>query len=380
MTQTPLVTVVVPAYDAARFVGETLRAACAQTYPRLEIVVVDDGSRDGTAAIVAAIAARDDRVRLVRKANAGVAAARNTGIEAARGELVAILDADDLWHPHKIARQVEVLARHGGDLGIVYCRYREIDEAGRVLRSPSFEPPRGDVYGALVLFNFLGGGSSALMRRDRLIAVGGFDPDVTRLGGPGAEDTMLFLRMAERWDCDLADAYLLGYRRMTGTMSTATEAMARSSDYVVADARARHPELPPRLFRWAAGEGRAYLGTEALYDGDWGAGLRLLRRAGAVDPGAVLRPRTAHALAIALRRSLAERLGRSARTKVPAQEAPGETPPGDGTDPTVGRLFLEVDPDLRPTRPGLPPALARRCAQAARWRTARPRAALGTAS
>ena len=122
-----LVSVIVPAYNAAATIGETLRSALAQTYPQLEVLVVDDGSTDATADIVRSFVARDPRVRLLQQANAGVAAARNLAIAQSRGAYVAPLDADDLWHPQKIALQLEALRRGGPRVGVVYCWWRVID-------------------------------------------------------------------------------------------------------------------------------------------------------------------------------------------------------------------------------------------------------------
>jgi glycosyltransferase involved in cell wall biosynthesis len=105
--------VVIPAFNAERFLGETIESIQAQDYEPVEIVVVDDGSTDGTARV-----ARSYGVRLVRQPNGGQAAARNAGIAAAAGELVAFLDADDLWEPGKLRRQVSHLTTHAG-LGYV---------------------------------------------------------------------------------------------------------------------------------------------------------------------------------------------------------------------------------------------------------------------
>jgi glycosyltransferase involved in cell wall biosynthesis len=106
MTINAPVTVVIPVYNGECFIDRTLASALAQTYDPLEVVVVDDGSTDRTPIIVEAAAARDNRIRLLRAQKSGVAAARNLGITEARGKLIAPLDADDLWHPEKIARQV----------------------------------------------------------------------------------------------------------------------------------------------------------------------------------------------------------------------------------------------------------------------------------
>lgn len=284
-----MVSVVVPAYNAAAYLRETLASALAQTYRPLEVIVVDDGSTDCTAAIVEQVARDNDRVRLIRTENGGVAAARNTGIKAARGAFVALLDADDLWHPEKIAKQMEVFRRGGRNLGLVYCFHREIDAAGRILCSYLFQPYEGDVYGILVLFNFVGGGSAALVRRSCLQEVGGFDPRMRAHGAQGAEDTKLFLAIAERYDFGVVPEFLMGYRRTAGSMSQSIVPMMRSQEIVLSEARNRHPELPRRLFRWAHGECCAWLASECFGGGRLGLGAVMLLHAFRHDPAAVCR-------------------------------------------------------------------------------------------
>ncbi len=127
----PLVSVVVPAFNSARVIGETLDSALGQTYPRLEIIVVDDGSTDGTEA---AVRPYRDHVVYVRQENRGLAAARNTGMARASGALVAWLDSDDLWDPPKIALQVAVLARHP-ECVLVASDFSAFDETGYFDRS-----------------------------------------------------------------------------------------------------------------------------------------------------------------------------------------------------------------------------------------------------
>src|SRR5215467_1971194 len=109
MSEDRLVSIVIPVHNGERFVSRTLASALAQTYAHFEIVAVDDGSTDRTAGILEAAAAHDGRIRVFRTLNSGVAAARNFGISYARGQLIALLDADDLWHPEKIAHQVEMI-------------------------------------------------------------------------------------------------------------------------------------------------------------------------------------------------------------------------------------------------------------------------------
>jgi glycosyltransferase involved in cell wall biosynthesis len=115
----PLISVIVPVFAGERFLADALDTVAAQTYPRIEMIVVDDGSPDGSAEIAAA----RPRVRVLREPHRGVAAARNTGLSAARGELVAFLDQDDQWCPHKLARQAAVLAERP-ELAIVLSHMR----------------------------------------------------------------------------------------------------------------------------------------------------------------------------------------------------------------------------------------------------------------
>src|SRR5947208_3495944 len=127
-----LVAVVVPMFNSERTISATLKSICGQTHAKLDIVVVDDGSTDESTAVIAAWQARDPRVRLVRQANAGVAAARNTGAASTDAEFLAFVDADDLWAPTKIEYQLKALQADGPSVGLVYCWYASIDQQDNV--------------------------------------------------------------------------------------------------------------------------------------------------------------------------------------------------------------------------------------------------------
>ena len=132
----PLISVVVPAFNASQTIRETLRTISQQTYRNLEVIVVDDGSTDNTAALVQEHSLHDPRFRLISQMNGGVASARNTGVHASSGEFIAFIDADDLWHPSKLEKQIAVLLSGGREMALVYCPFRSIDAAGKVLASP----------------------------------------------------------------------------------------------------------------------------------------------------------------------------------------------------------------------------------------------------
>jgi glycosyltransferase involved in cell wall biosynthesis len=261
----PVVSVVVPAYNASATIERTLRSVMAQTYANLEIIVVDDGSNDGTAAIVERIAREEPRIIFLRQPNAGVAAARNTGIARAQGEFIAPIDADDIWHPRKVEKQIAVMGGGGNRIGLVYCFSRLIDEHDIITPDHGRAgDARGDVLARLVLSNFVGNASSPLMRRACLQQIGGYDSSLRAQLAQGCEDFAVYLAIAARWEFDLVPEYLIGYRTAGGSMSRNHESMARSWEIVMAEARSRHPELPPWLFRWARGNYYRWLGMNCL--------------------------------------------------------------------------------------------------------------------
>ncbi len=222
-----LISVVVPAYNAVPTLDETMRSVLRQTHAELEVIVVDDGSKDATRQMADAFAAQDARVRVISKPNGGVAAARNTGIDAARGDYVALLDADDLWHPDKLRRQLELFHKGPSTLGLVYNWYRRIDTSGRVV-DPSAAPiVEGWVLYRHLDWNFVSNGSTPLIRRSALGDIR-FDPALNAAGNQGCEDYLLQLQIALKHQFACVPAYLTGYRRTEGAMTADAGRMIRS--------------------------------------------------------------------------------------------------------------------------------------------------------
>ncbi|HEX5632504.1 MAG TPA: glycosyltransferase, partial [Gemmatimonadales bacterium] len=231
------VSVVVPTYNREAFIGRTLRSVLAQTSPAHEVIVVDDGSTDGTEAVVAAFGAA---VRYVRQPNAGVAAARNHGARLAAGDWLAFVDSDDLWVPHKLAWQRAALAAApAARWSVTGCDVIDLEDAPVAGRGgfegtfPVFGQERadadaffarflarrsadadgatvafyeGDAFEALFLGNF-GLPSSIVIARDLFLDAGGFDP-AFRL----AEETEFFHRIAARAPAVVLRDALVGYR------------------------------------------------------------------------------------------------------------------------------------------------------------------------
>jgi glycosyltransferase involved in cell wall biosynthesis len=242
--QEPLVSVVVPAYNAASTIGETLLSVLSQTYRNLEVLVVDDGSTDETAAVVQSFTGRDQRVRLIQKPNGGVASARNAGIAASNGEFVAFIDADDLWHPTKIRKQVSVLVAGGPEMGLVYTAFRSIDSKGLVVASSWNYAVDGWVPFRHFQVNLVGNGSAVLVRKSALEAVGGYATWLREANAEGCEDLLLQLRIARSYRFGTVPEYLVGYRKHPGNMSADVAQMTRSRMLVMKAAFAEYTGLP----------------------------------------------------------------------------------------------------------------------------------------
>ena len=331
------VAVVIPAYNAQKTLGRTLDSVLAQSHERLEVLVVDDGSCDETAALAQQYAARDGRVRLLSQENGGVARARNLGLQAAAADFVAFVDADDLWHPRKIEKQLAALMANPA-AAFVYTPFRVIDENDHVVASGCFFTTRGRVLWRHMLVNFVGNGSSILVRRDAALAVGGYAADMRDQGLEGAEDYMLQLQLAAAHEVEVVPEYLVGYRQTSGSMSSNIARM------LAAELEARRrillelEEVPEVAFRWGAAARLSDSMLRSLKRKRFWQATSMLACALRMDTvGAIAQ------LAIQARLRALDTLHRKAEARRPAER----------------RNFCQVDPLAGPIEP-VPLFLARR--------------------
>ena len=289
MIPMPRASIVVPAFNASVTLGETLDSLLRQTLRDIEIVVVDDGSTDATPRIVRRIARFDPRVRLVRQANRGLAGARNTGIAAARADVVGFCDADDAWEPTKIAAHVAHLDG-APEVGLSYSGSSLIDARGRPTGHAQ-RPRLGTVDAAHVLKrNPIGNGSAPVMRRAALDALAWTPPGETERPWVfdetfrRSEDIECWLRLAAttRWRIAGIPGALTRYRVSPGGLSADTARQLESWEAMVAKLAPLAPALFARHLPAARAYQLRYLARRAVSARDPGA-LALVRRANAAS-------------------------------------------------------------------------------------------------
>lgn len=186
----PRITVITPAYNVGRYVGEAMDSVLAQSFRDFEYLVVDDGSADDTAEVIGQRAAGDRRVRLITTDHAGACHARNVAIAQASGEFIAFVDGDDRWHPRFLEEQLSLLEAAGSDVAAVFARSRVMSETGRVYLLRWQRAGRYDLDDMLICSCPPRTGSSLLIKRKAFEAVGLFDEHLD-----SAQDLDMWLRI-----------------------------------------------------------------------------------------------------------------------------------------------------------------------------------------
>lgn len=269
----PLVSAIVPAFNAERYVGEAIDSILAQSYPNIEILVVDNASTDNTAAIIKRYG---ERVTYLHQAKKGPAAARNQGLMQSRGDFIAFLDADDLWLPEKTERQIRYLVDHP-EVGVCYSHYEFIDSESRP--HPFKARPQmlnGWAFEALLKLQLHVGIGTTMIRRSCIDDVGMLDENLIT-----AEDTNFFIRLAKNYQFGYLRGPVARYRIHQDSL-TKTDGVRRgtfkSLDYLVD----RYSELHPSrssLMAEAYAVRHLARGKRGFYRGDYADARQHARKA-----------------------------------------------------------------------------------------------------
>ncbi|MCL1475708.1 glycosyltransferase [Argonema antarcticum] len=187
----PLISVIIPVYNSAKTIRETIQSVLNQTISDFELIIINDGSLDASIEVISSI--QDDRIKVFSYPNVGISPSRNRGLALAQGEFIAFLDHDDLWTPDKLELQLKAL-QENPDAAVAYSWVDLIDESGEFIRHHTRYSVSGDAFPKLLLDNIIHTASNPLIRKSALIEVGGFDESVF-----GPEDWDLFLRLAARY-------------------------------------------------------------------------------------------------------------------------------------------------------------------------------------
>jgi glycosyltransferase involved in cell wall biosynthesis len=287
-----LVSVVIPTYNRGKLCVKAVESVLTQTYPEVEIIVVDDGSKDDTRALIARTFAGNSKVRYIHKANGGVASARNVGLRDVRGEFVALLDSDDTWLPDKLSLQLECL-RIFPEAGMVWSDMAAVDASGNILHErflrkmystyKYYPTPRdlftsglkearigdlnaysGDIFSPMVLGSLVHT-STVLLRTERWKRVGFFD-ESSRVG----EDYPFHLKTCAEGPVAFVDTVTIHYTIGAADALTAPNMMLSAATAFLSTFQqtvAAYPgriKIPPAVLRNRLADAHAWVGAECL--------------------------------------------------------------------------------------------------------------------
>lgn len=214
------ISIVIPVYNSEKTIRETINSVLAQTFTDLEIIVINDGSSDRTAAVVQQI--NDSRINIYNYLNGGPATSRNRGIKKSQGEYLSFIDGDDLWAKDKLEIQYQAL-QDNPQAAVAYSGTDWIDEQGNFLRHASAPGPSGHIYAYALLYNLFGSGSNFLVRREALFAVQASDEDFDSFFDEftkPSEDWDLCIRLAKKYEFVAIPQVQILYRRSLNSLSS----------------------------------------------------------------------------------------------------------------------------------------------------------------
>ncbi len=256
--KSPLVSVIIPAYNAEKYIERTIHSALLQDYENLEIIVIDDGSTDNTADVVKKLAEKDRRLKYVHQQNGGVSSARNHGYKFSKGEYLAFLDADDIWLPDNVSKKLAHL-QDNPDVGLVHSDALLIDENDNSLNEVK-KGKSGWVLDDLLSWNetCIPAPSSIIVKREVIDSVGGFDTSLST-----AADQEFFFRVASKYKIGRVEEVTWQYRIHSQNMHSNIALMEH--DCLLSYKRATENNL----FKSAAFRRKCYSNMFIILSGSW---------------------------------------------------------------------------------------------------------------
>jgi glycosyltransferase involved in cell wall biosynthesis len=277
-----ILSTVIPAYNVEKFILPAVESVLSQNFTDMEVIVVDDGSTDGTVPRLASIT--DRRVKLITQPNKGLAGARNTGIKAAQGKYIALLDADDVWCPTKIDKQISLM-EEDSTIGFTYTYSAYIDEYGKPTGQLWITSVAAPSYLDLIIRNHVMA-SSVVVRRDCFSQAGIFNEELR-----ACEDQELWVRILHKTNYQgrLIPEVLAGYRVRSDSLTLNFEHQLLNARRVMDIFAASYPDFSPKLRNRSLSEAYRIASRKALSEGQLEVAGQLMREALQLCPTLVLR-------------------------------------------------------------------------------------------
>lgn len=222
-----LVSIIIPAYNASQHIAETIQSVLCQSYSNWELLIIDDGSTDGTFELINSLAKSDARIKCLTKSNSGVSNTRNMGISLAKGEFISFLDADDIWYPENLEEKIKFIMNHGIDVCYSSCETIDSDSNSlKTVLTGSHTPLLNDIL--FLKGNYITAPSGIVLKKMVIDKIGGFD---THLSNNADQDLWIRI-LSNNFKIKLIDKILWKYRVHSKNMSGNIALLEKDSFYI----------------------------------------------------------------------------------------------------------------------------------------------------
>ena len=253
-----LASIIIPAYNASKYIAETVQSVVNQTYSNWELIIVDDGSTDNTLKIIDAIAQTDSRIKYLTKNNSGVSDTRNKGLSIAKGEFISFLDADDIWHTNNLEEKIKFIQKDNID--VAYSNCEKIDRNSNSLNNiltGSETPLLSDIL--LLRGNYLTAPSGIVLKKNVLDKIGGFDTNLSN----NADQDLWIRILSNNFKIKLIKLVLWKYRVHDNNMSSNIALLEKDSIYIFNKAKKNN------LYDTFAFKQKAFSKLNLMLAGSW---------------------------------------------------------------------------------------------------------------